>query len=92
MTVTIAEFFSTGAVADLLLAIILIEAAALWLFRRRTGRGPRLAEVAPFLAAGAFLVLALRSALVGAPWWCVAAALAASGLAHAVDVARRFRV
>lgn len=88
---SMAEFFSTGMVADFALAIILIEAAALWLIRRRTGRGPRLPDVAPFLAAGAFLALALRSALTGAPWQWTAAALAASGVAHAVDLARRFR-
>lgn len=88
---SIAELFSTGLVADLALAIIVVEAAVIWLLRRRAGRGPGLGDVAPFLAAGAFLVLALRTALVGAPWYCTAAALAASGVAHAVDVARRFR-
>lgn len=88
---TAAELFTSGRAADLALAAILIEAAAIWLWRRRTGRGPRLSDVAPFLVAGAFFALALRSALVGAAWPWTAAALAASGLAHAVDVARRFR-
>lgn len=85
------DLVSSGAVADVALAVILIEAGTLWLLRRRTGAGPRLGDVAPFLAAGAFLVLALRSALVGAPWYCTVAALAASGVAHGVDLARRFR-
>ena len=88
---TAAEFFTSGRAADLALAAILVEALAIWLWRRRTGRGPRLSDVAPFLVAGAFFALALRSALVGAAWPWTAAALAAAGVAHAVDIARRFR-
>lgn len=83
--------FASGLAADLVLGLIVLEALALWLYRRKTGRGPRLREVAPFLAAGACLVLALRAALVGAPWYCIATALALSGVAHGVDLARRFR-
>ena len=85
-----AAFVSSGLIADVALALILLEALALYLLGRK-GRGPGLAAVAPFLAAGVFLMLALRAALVGAPWYCIAAALALSGVAHAIDVARRFR-
>jgi hypothetical protein len=83
-------FFASGLAADIVLALIVLEAVALYGLGRR-GIGPGLGADAPFLAAGAFLVLALRCALVGAPWYCTAAALAGSGVAHAVDLARRFR-
>lgn len=86
-----ADFFADGLIADLVLALLAIEAVALWFWRRRSGRGPALGDVAPFLVAGAGLVLALRAALTAAPWPYVAAPLALSGLAHAVDLVRRFR-
>lgn len=86
-----ADLFASGRAVDLILGLIALEAVALWLYRRATGRGPRLGEVAPFLIAGAGLLLALRAALVGAPWVWIAGALALSGVAHAVDLARRFR-
>ncbi|MET0313567.1 MAG: hypothetical protein ABW275_04175 [Hansschlegelia sp.] len=85
------SFVLSGLIADLALLILAAEAVFLWAYRRRTGRGPRLAELWPFLTAGAGLVLALRAALVGAPWYFVAAGLALSGVAHAVDIGRRFR-
>lgn len=85
-----AEFFSSGHAADLALALIAIEALALGVMRR-PGGGRWIAVVWPFLASGAALILALRAALVDAPWWCVAAALAASGVFHAVDLVRRLR-
>lgn len=91
MADVLAGFFSSGRAADLALLVLAGEAVVLWLRERRTGRGPRLADVAPFLAAGACMLLALRAALVGAPWWWVAAALAGSGVAHGVDIARRLR-
>ena len=82
-------FFATGQVADLLLALIAAEAA--WLaWRRRTGRSAP-AGVMPFLLAGAALVLALRLALTEAWWGWIGLALAASGAAHAVDLAGRWR-
>lgn len=87
---TIADFFSRGHAADLALVFLAVEGVALWVLRGPDGER-RFWLVAPFLAAGAALLLALRAALVGAPWWCVAAALALSGVAHAVDLARRLR-
>lgn len=84
-----AWFFASGHAADLAVGFILIEAGVLWRLRDGAGRR-RFFRFWPFLAAGACLMLALRAALVGAPWWCVAFALALSGVAHALDVARRW--
>lgn len=80
--------FSSGWVADLLLLLIAAEAG--WIaWRRRTGRTAP-AGAWPFLLAGAALVLALRFAMTGAWWGWIALCLAASGAAHAWDLARRW--
>ena len=85
-----AEFFSSGRVADLILACLAAEAALLaWLGAR--GRGPGLLAVLPFLLAGAAFALALRGALTGAAWPWVATALAAAFAAHLWDLAARGR-
>jgi hypothetical protein len=84
------DFFSSGRVADLALVVLAVEAAGLVLLRR-SGRGPPLASVLPFLAAGAFLLLALRGALTGASWPAIALPLALAGLAHAIDLRGRLR-
>ncbi len=77
--------------ADLALALLAVEAAAVWALGRRRPGWPSLSEIAPFLLAGAGLLVALRAALAGWDWRWIGAALAASGVAHAVDLARRFR-
>ncbi|WP_376097150.1 hypothetical protein ACE7GA_06190 [Roseomonas sp. CCTCC AB2023176] len=82
-------FFSSGRVADLLLAVLAAEAA--WIaWRRRTGRSAP-EGVVPFLLAGAAFALALRFALTGGWWGWVGLCLAASGVAHVWDLARRWR-
>ena len=83
--------FASGLVADLVLALVAVEAAALaWLWRR-SGRGVPVGETLAFLGAGACLLLALRAALVGASWEWMAAPLAGAGAAHLADLALRWR-
>jgi hypothetical protein len=81
--------FETGRIADLVLAVLAIEAAALFFHARLTGRGPRLAQALPFLLAGACLLLAWRTAAAGLPWPLPAALLAGAGAAHLVDLLKR---
>lgn len=83
--------FASGRVVDLVLVLMAVEGAALALHRSRTGRGVPIPGLLAFLCAGACLLLALRGALVGAPWWWMAAALAGAGAAHAADLALRWR-
>jgi hypothetical protein len=86
-----AELFASGRLADLILVIVAIEAAFLLVFWRSTGRGVSPGELLPNLFAGAFLLLALRLSLGGAGWqWCCGS-LAAAGLAHMIDLGRRWR-
>lgn len=80
-----AQALSSGHIADLLVALIVLELLAL-AWRRRS----RLAQAWPGLLAGLWLALALRSVLTGAPWFWLAVCLMAAGLAHAVDVRRRW--
>lgn len=83
--------FADGRIIDIVFLTIAVEVAVLYYLRKKTGRGPTLAAVAPFLAAGIFLLIGMRIALVGGRWEWIAAALAFSGVAHAIDMWRRFR-
>jgi len=81
------SWLEAGPAIEAILVIIAIEALAVaW-------RGPRgrIAGWLANLAAGAFLLLAVRGALAGAPAAWLAALLAASGLAHGIDVLFRIR-
>ena len=86
-----AHLFSSGRIADILLAIIVIEAVAISAYWRVTERGIAPSDLLPNLVAGAMLVLALRFALGGAEGTWIAGALAAAGAASVVDLQRRWR-
>lgn len=81
----------SGTIADIILALIAAEIVGLVLLSRLLGLGPRFRSIAATLASGAFLVLALRSALTSANWEWTAAWLAAALLSHIVDLAGRWK-
>jgi len=84
-----AEAFANGTVVDAVIALLALEALLLaWLHRYR--RGPAPADLLGNLAAGLFLLLALRAALVGAAWPWIAASLLAALAAHLYDLAQRW--
>ena len=83
--------FASGRIVEAILVLVAAEAVLLMAIRARLGRGPRPAAILATLAAGACLMLALRAALTGAGWPAVAAWLAAALVAHAADMALRFR-
>ncbi len=76
---------------DAVIALTLIEAVALLLYRRATGKGVAAREFVVNLLSGLCLMLALRAALGGAPPLGVLPWLAAAGLAHAADLWRRWQ-
>jgi hypothetical protein len=82
-------FFATGAAADVVLVLMLLEAAALLTLLR--GRGAALVPLVANLVSGACMVLALRAALVQADWTTIAAFLLGSFAAHGVELALRLR-
>ena len=75
---------------DLVLAVLVVEGVVLAIVLRG-GRRTLLLALLPNLAAGGFLVLAVRVALggLGAPW--IGALLALGGAAHALDLRARLR-
>lgn len=84
------QLFSSGRIADLILAIMAIEAVGI-LMLGGPWNGWGLAGLLGNLAAGAALVVALRFALTGGDWTLVAAALVCSLIGHLVDVGSRLR-
>lgn len=81
--------FADGRIADLVLAVMAVEFAALAFVRRRRDAAASLAPLAWTFASGASLVVALRFALTGAPWTWIACALVAALAAHLGDLAGR---
>lgn len=85
-----AELFSSGSIAALVLAFMVAELVLLALHRRVTGSHYALTDIALSLLAGAGLVLALGAALSGARWQVIAAFLVLAMVGHCADVYRRF--
>jgi hypothetical protein len=86
------EFFSSGMVAILLLALLASEGIVLALIFQRTGSGIAPRHQIGSLAAGAGLTLALLAALVGAHWPWIALALVVSLAGHTCDLYVRWMV
>ena len=85
------DLFANGRVVDLILALVAIEAILLAWFRRATGRGVSPGDLLWNLLAGCCLLLALRSALIGAAWPWIALPLSMAFVAHLADLRRRAR-
>ncbi len=83
--------FASGHIADVALAVMALEAVALWALTARRGDGGFYRSLLANLAAGAFLVLAVRLALTDANWQWIAGALLLSLLAHGADLSLRLR-
>jgi hypothetical protein len=77
-------------VVDLVITFLLVEVAVLVVWRLATGQGLAVGSLLPMMAAGGFILLALHVALDGGSAWAVMACLACSGVAHAMDVRRRW--
>ena len=81
----------SGTIAWVALALLAAEFVALSLYFRTTGRGVSPRNALPMLLAGAGLWVALGAALTGADWiWIVTGATVAL-VAHAFDLAVRWR-
>lgn len=80
----IESLFASGHAADVILAVLGIEAA--WL---RAAKGWRWGAVLGLIGPAVLIVLGLRAALVGAQWWWIALPLAASLPLHLMDLRAR---
>jgi chromate transport protein ChrA len=86
-----AEIFASGRLIDLILGLVLIEAIALTLLYRLTGKGVAIRDWVGLLLAGVFLLLALRVALTDAGWIWIGLWLGLAFIAHLADLAMRWR-
>lgn len=80
-----------GYLVDLVLLVVVIEAIAVIGYWARFRRGIAPADFLPSLLAGALILLALRFAIAGPGWLLPAACLSGAGLAHLIDVVRRWK-
>ena len=78
-------------IIDLVIAVTLLECAALALYQRVTGKGLAPRDFVMNMVSGLCLMLALRSIArdAGAAW--TALFLLAAGLAHGADILMRWR-
>ncbi|MEO1020505.1 MAG: hypothetical protein AAFY56_22885 [Pseudomonadota bacterium] len=84
------SFVASGRVIDVVLAVLCLEIVGLYLWHRRTGRGPSLRVLLALALPGAFLMLALRIALTGGPATWLLILLVASFAAHLFDLRTRW--
>jgi hypothetical protein len=83
--------FQSGRIADIVIAVMLVEAVLLAAYHRKTGLGIEPKQLLTNLAAGVALFVAVRLALTGAHWTSISMALGASFLAHLADLRSRWR-
>jgi hypothetical protein len=86
-----AQGFASGRIIDLVVALTVLEAAALIVWHRSTRTGPRLSAFGLNLLSGLCLMLAVRAALVGAWWGFVAVWMLAALALHLADLHRIWR-
>ncbi len=85
------QWVMSGGLIDTIIAITLLETAALLVYRRTTKRGLAPRDYLLNVISGLCLMLALRCALVGTSWHFMAAFLTAAGVAHVADLAWRLQ-
>lgn len=83
-------FFANGRVIDVILALVIAEAGGLLLLRRMTGRGVGSSALLANLAAGGFLLAALRCGLSGAGDAWIGLCLTLALVAHLADLRARW--
>jgi hypothetical protein len=77
-------------IIDLALLLAALEAVGIVAYHARNGRGPKPAPVLATLAAGGFLLVALRLTLAAAPLPWIGACLLGALVAHGVDMRNRW--
>lgn len=85
------DLVRSGRIVDIALGLIVLEVVLLARLRSRSGRAALDLGLIAHLAAGVFLLLALRAALTGSSWELVAAWLSGALVAHLVDLGARLK-
>ena len=91
MTAWFEPMFVSGRIIDLILLLVVAEAALLAWLGPRAGRESLFTGIAPTLVSGALLLLAVRAALSGLWWGWVALILTLALISHGIDLALRWR-
>ena len=91
MTPWIESWVTGGALIDGIIALTLLEVAALLAYHRTTKRGPAPRDYLLNVISGLCLMLALRCALAGSAWYFLSALLVAAGCTHVADIVMRFQ-
>ncbi len=87
---TLQTLFSSGLAIDLVLVVVVLEFVLLAAIPRLRG-SMKILDVASLVLPGVMLMLALKTALTGAPYTMTAVCLTAAFAFHLWDVARRQR-
>jgi len=87
----LADLYASGRVADLLVALVILEAVGLIWLHRRVGRSGVPWGIVLNLATGAALVMALGAALKGAAWPWIGTWLILALVGHSADLLLRWR-
>jgi predicted GNAT superfamily acetyltransferase len=87
----LAGLIGSGALLDVLLAGLVLEAAVLLALAQRSRRGIPARSLLATLLAGGLILCAWRLSVAGAWWGWVGLALAAALAAHIADLAQRWR-
>ena len=88
---TLQAWWQGGQLIDFIIALTVLEACALLAYHRLTGKGLSAAHYALNLAAGLFLMLAVRSVLLGHHWLWTVLCLSSAGVANWTDLWRRWQ-
>jgi len=86
MAANLQTLFNSPHLADALLLFLLLETLLLMLWRKQRGQSYNNTSLLLNAAAGAMLMLALRSVLAGADWYWLAACLLAAGVLHGLQL------
>ena len=87
----ITTLFVDGKIAELVLAVMVVEALVLVALSRRAQSVPPATSIVFALVPGFFLVLALRAVFVHAQWFWIALGLTGALITHLIDMRMRFQ-
>ncbi len=85
------DAFNSGRIIEILLVIVLVEAVALLVYWKNTGRGVSPVSLIGMLGAGIFLMLAIRSAIQNSATELLAMWLLLSLVFHVIDLCHRWK-
>ena len=85
------QWVVSGGLIDAIIAITLLEVAALLAYHYQTKRGLAPRDYLLNVVSGLCLMLALRCTVQASPWYFTALFLMAAGFAHVADIALRLK-